>query len=211
MLIKRNLKHLGAKSLKDLLKSGKPLEVISIKSKYLKKFAQEAKRYGVVYHVIKEKNNPEQSIDLIVDSENSKLCTRIVERYDLQATNNLKKGVLEKSEITKENASQEKNLQEPTQSQRAIESSNEKNNENKESEIGVSKPFLESENPYKNLLKNNEDFEIEEKMSLKETLVKLKDLFSKTRQKILSQESISKDDNPIKDYSKSRKEHDFER
>ena len=44
----------------------------------------------------------------------------------------------------------------------------------------------------------------------KDALTKMKDLFSKTRQKILSQESILKDDNPIKYHSKSRKKQDFE-
>ena len=74
----------GAKSLKDLLKSGKTLEVFSIKDRFLKTFTREAKKYGIIYHVIREKNSPNNDIDIIVDSDNSKMCYRIIERFHLQ-------------------------------------------------------------------------------------------------------------------------------
>jgi hypothetical protein len=188
---------LGAKSLKNLLKSGKTLEVFSIKDKYLKKFVHEAKRYGVTYHVIKDKKDPNHMVDRIVDKDNSPMCTRIIERYSLQVDMN--KGEVKNDGITNEI---QKETKENEETKELLEITNEKDTESKESEIGVSQPFLESESLYKNLLKNNEDFEIKEKMPLEEALTKLKELFASARQKILSQDSISKD--------KSQKEQDFE-
>ena len=181
----------GKKSLKDLLKSGKSLEVFAIKDKYLKKFTQEAKKYGVQYHVIKDNNNTDHFVDILVDVDNAKMCNRIIERYSLQIDDrSIVKGE-ESAKETKENQ-ETKNVEE---------NANEKDVENKESEIGVSKPFLESENPYKDLLKNNEDFEVEEKMSVKEVLTRLKELFDKTRKRIMEEKSIRKE----------RKEQEIER
>ena len=137
----------GKKSLKDLLKSGKSLEVFAIKAKYLKKFTQEAKKYGVQYHVIKDNNNTDHFVDILVDVDNAKMCNRIIERYSLQIDD---RSIVKGEESVKE-------TKENQETKNAEENANEKDAKNKESEIGVSKHFLESENTYKDLLKNNED------------------------------------------------------
>lgn len=175
----------GAKSLKDLLKSGKTLEVFSIKDRFLKTFTREAKKYGIIYHVIREKNSPNNDIDIIVDSDNSKMCYRIIERFHLQVDEFEKHT---KGEIKDEISNDKEVTQEETKEQQT--DSNEKDSETKESEVGVSNPFLLGDNPYDDLLKNSEDFEIKEKMPLKETLEKLKELFTRTRQKIMSDKSL---------------------
>ena len=47
----------GKTRLNSLLKSGKELKVFAIRNQDLKLFCEEAKRYGVLYSVLKEKNN----------------------------------------------------------------------------------------------------------------------------------------------------------
>jgi hypothetical protein len=174
----------GAKSLKDLLKSGKTLEVFSIKDRFLKTFTREAKKYGIIYHVIREKNSPNNDIDIIVDSDNSKMCYRIIERFHLQV-DELK---YTKGEVKDEISTNKEGTQEETKEQQT--DSNEKDGEAKESEVGVSNSFLLGDNPYDDLFKNNDDFEIKEKMPLKETFEKLKELFTRTRQKIMSDKNL---------------------
>ncbi len=176
---------LGAKTLKEILKSGKTLEVFAIKDRYLKKFTQEAKKYGVIYHVIKEKNSLDGIVDIIVDSDNAKMCNRIIERYNLQI--DIDKNDT-KGEVINEVPKDKETTQEETQEQQV--DTNEKDKETKESEAGVSDSFLLGDNPYDDLLKNSEDFEIKEKMPLKETLEKLKELFTRTRQKIMSDKNL---------------------
>ncbi|WP_270498890.1 PcfB family protein [Holdemanella porci] len=47
----------GKARLDSMLKSGKELRVFAIHHSDLKKFCEEAKHYGVLYSVLKEKNN----------------------------------------------------------------------------------------------------------------------------------------------------------
>lgn len=47
----------GKTRLTAMLKSGKPLKVYEIQQKDLKTFAKEARRYGVLYTVLKDKDN----------------------------------------------------------------------------------------------------------------------------------------------------------
>lgn len=46
----------GRASLNTMLKSRQPIKVFEIKDKELKKFCQEAKKYGVMYHVLKDRD-----------------------------------------------------------------------------------------------------------------------------------------------------------
>ena len=70
----------GKKSLKNLLKSGKPLEVFTIKDKNLKKFCHDAKRRGVKYCVIRDKDRDDHTVDILADIDNLKMCNYIIER-----------------------------------------------------------------------------------------------------------------------------------
>ena len=51
----------GKTRLNTLLKSGKELKVYALRNEDLKLFCEEAKRYGVLYCVLKEKNNKDES------------------------------------------------------------------------------------------------------------------------------------------------------
>ena len=73
----------GRTRLDSLLKSGKELEVFAIRHEDLKKFCNEAKHYGVLYSVLKEKNNTDGICDIMVKVEDAPKITRIIERFEL--------------------------------------------------------------------------------------------------------------------------------
>lgn len=73
----------GKTRLDSLLKSGKELKVFAIRSQDLKLFCQEAKRYGVLYSVLKEKNNSDGICDIMVRAEDAAKISRIVDKFEL--------------------------------------------------------------------------------------------------------------------------------
>ena len=75
----------GKARLTSMIKSGKELKVFSIQQRDLQKFTQHAKRYGVLYCVLRDKNtnNPDATIDIIARAEDASKIQRIVERFEL--------------------------------------------------------------------------------------------------------------------------------
>lgn len=73
----------GKTKLTNLLKSGKELKVFSIRQEDLKRFTQEAKRYGVLFSAIVEKSSTDGLIDIMVRAEDASKINRIVERFDM--------------------------------------------------------------------------------------------------------------------------------
>lgn len=78
-----NAKSNGAQRIKSMIKSGKPLTVFSLPEKSLKAFAHEAKRYGITYCAVRDKETSDGAVDLLVRAEDAPRINRIVERYDL--------------------------------------------------------------------------------------------------------------------------------
>jgi hypothetical protein len=71
----------GKARLAKLLKDGKELKVFSITEAQLKDFAKEAKRYGVLYAVIKgTKENPDALVDVMVKAADAAKINRIAEK-----------------------------------------------------------------------------------------------------------------------------------
>lgn len=81
----------GKTRLDNMLKSGKSLKVFSIKSEELKKFSQEAKKYGILYCALVDRNNMDFDgmTDLMVREDASRI-NRIVERFKLTTINTTK-------------------------------------------------------------------------------------------------------------------------
>ena len=79
-VLKDQKKTKGRTRLEGMLKSGKPLEVFSIKQDELKLFTQEAKRYGILYCGLKSKLRGDGMCDIMVKSEDSAKINRIVEK-----------------------------------------------------------------------------------------------------------------------------------
>ena len=78
----KNLKLKGKERLNSMLKSGKPLEIFSVKEGDLKKFMQGAKEYGIVYCVVRNtKNNKDGLCDVMVKADDAPKISRLVERY----------------------------------------------------------------------------------------------------------------------------------
>ena len=86
----------GKTRLNSMLKSGKELKVFAIRHKDLKTFCEEAKRYGVLYSVLKEKNNTDGICDIMVRAEDAAKISRIVDKYELATidTNAIRTSIL---------------------------------------------------------------------------------------------------------------------
>jgi len=83
-LMKNQQQTSGKTRLAGMLKSGKEITVFSVPEKDLSDFAAEAKRYGVLYCVLKEKKKDETGItDVMVYKEDASKINRIVERLSL--------------------------------------------------------------------------------------------------------------------------------
>jgi hypothetical protein len=85
--LKQEQKTKGKARLTNMLKSGKELKVYTITQKDLAKFAKEAKRYGVLYCVLKDRknNDPNAAVDIIARAEDASKIQRIIERFRLSA------------------------------------------------------------------------------------------------------------------------------
>jgi hypothetical protein len=78
----KSLKLRGKERLTTMLKSGKPLEIFSVKESDLKKFMQGAKEYGIVYCVLKNsKSNPDGLCDIFVKADDAPKISRLAERF----------------------------------------------------------------------------------------------------------------------------------
>ena len=84
-ILKEEQKTKGKARLTNMLRSGKELKVFTVKSGDLKKFTQEAKKYGVLYCVLADRGNkdPNAEVDVIARAEDASKISRIVERFDL--------------------------------------------------------------------------------------------------------------------------------
>jgi hypothetical protein len=72
----------GKERLNSMLKSGKALEIFSIKERDLQTFVQEAKRYGIVYCVLRNSNQtPDSLCDIMVKADDAPKINRLVERF----------------------------------------------------------------------------------------------------------------------------------
>ena len=81
-ILKEEQKTKGKARLTNMLRSGKELKVFTVRNSDLKKFTQEAKKYGVLYCVLADrKNNAE--VDVIARAEDASKISRIAERFKL--------------------------------------------------------------------------------------------------------------------------------
>ena len=84
-ILKEERKTKGKARLTSMLRSGKELKVFTVKNGDLKKFTQEAKKYGVLYCVLTDRKNkdPNAEVDVIARAEDASKISRIVERFNL--------------------------------------------------------------------------------------------------------------------------------
>jgi len=85
------IKLKGKERLSSMLKSGKPLEIFSVKESDLKQFSQAAKDYGIVYCVLRStKNSPDGLCDVMVKADDAPKISRIVERFNFATVDRAK-------------------------------------------------------------------------------------------------------------------------
>lgn len=113
-LMKDQQKVKGKTTLTNMLKSGKELKVFTVKIEDLKKFKEEAKRYGVLFCALTGKNYKLEDgmVDIMVRAEDASKINRIVDRFKLSTYDE----ATIRSEIqkTKDKTAKEKGVQEKT-------------------------------------------------------------------------------------------------
>ena len=73
----------GRASLMSMLKQKKPIKVFEIDDKSLRTFCQEAKKYGLLYHVIKDRNKNDGKCEVMVRAEDASKMNRIFAKLKL--------------------------------------------------------------------------------------------------------------------------------
>lgn len=97
----------GKTRLTNMLKSGKELKVFTVKEEDLRKFTEEAKRYGVLFCALKGKGKSSDGmVDIMVRAEDASKINRIVDRFNLATVDTASI----KSEIQKSKDSKDKGV-----------------------------------------------------------------------------------------------------
>lgn len=73
----------GKTRLTNMLKSGKELSVFAVRDNDLQKFCSEAKKYGVLYCVLRDKDASDGLTDIMIKAEDKSKVNRIFERFEL--------------------------------------------------------------------------------------------------------------------------------
>ena len=81
-VLKDQKKTKGKTRLTNMLRSGKELKVFAVSDKDLTKFCAEAKRYGVLYTVLKDLDAHDGVTDIMVRAEDASKINRIFERFN---------------------------------------------------------------------------------------------------------------------------------
>lgn len=86
-VLREETKTRGKARLNSMLRSGKELKVFTVKNSDLKKFTQEAKKYGVLYNVLADRKtqDPNAPVDIIARAEDAAKISRIMERFHLSS------------------------------------------------------------------------------------------------------------------------------
>lgn len=82
-LAKDNKKTKGKTRLIRMLKEGKELKVFQINSQQLQDFARLAKTYGILFTALRDKQNPDRMVDLMIKLEDSSKVSRVLERLKI--------------------------------------------------------------------------------------------------------------------------------
>lgn len=80
VLLKDNIKIKGKTNLNAMLKEGKELKVFPIQGEYLKQFAAEARKYGILFSVIKDSKAEPPTYDILARAEDVSKINRVFER-----------------------------------------------------------------------------------------------------------------------------------
>ena len=82
-VMKDSKKTRGKTRITRMLREGKPMKIFQIPTKQLRMFATDAKRYGVLFAAVVDKNNSAQETDVMVFSKDAAKINRILDRLSL--------------------------------------------------------------------------------------------------------------------------------
>lgn len=83
-VMKDQKKTKGKTRLENLISTGKPLTVFTLKNEDLPNFQKEAKKYGILYYAVRnQRANADGMVDIMVKTEDATRLNRIVERFKL--------------------------------------------------------------------------------------------------------------------------------
>ncbi len=82
-ILREQKKTKGKTRLTNMLRGGKELKVFAVKDTDLQLFCREAKKYGVLYCVLKDRDATDGITDIMVRAEDASKINRIFERFDL--------------------------------------------------------------------------------------------------------------------------------
>lgn len=82
-ILREQKKTKGKTRLTNMLRSGKELKVFAVKDSDLKLFCREAKKYGVLYCVLKDRDATDGLTDIMARAEDASKINRIIERFGL--------------------------------------------------------------------------------------------------------------------------------
>lgn len=185
---KDNRQTKGKTRLNNMIKTGKELKIFTIKSENLKKFSEEAKKYGILYCVLADKKNEkiDGMVDIMVRQEDASKVNRIAERFNFEKVttatikqesqeNNVIKETQEKS---KDEQMADELLAEPKELEE-IENSSEKSPSNTKTE---EESQLENFSDTKNKLEKNNELYNNGKKSVKKQLEQIEKELNETRE-----------------------------
>ena len=109
-VLKQEQKTKGKARLTNMLKSGKELKVFSVPNKDLKKFTEQAKKYGVLYCVLRDKYSKDDNapVDIIARADDASKIQRIFDRFELGNVDkgsivaNAEKSIAQREELANE-------------------------------------------------------------------------------------------------------------
>ena len=84
-VFKQQKRTRGSIRMTNMLRSGKPLKVVTLQRKDLPKFRKTAGQYGIMYTVLKTRNDKDGIFDVMIRADDESKMARLMERYKMVA------------------------------------------------------------------------------------------------------------------------------
>lgn len=186
-ILKNKEKTKGKARLSNMIKSGKPIEIFTMKAEDLKKFKDEAKKYGILYCVLANKNNSkiDGMVDIMIREIDAPKMSRIAERFNFRDIATVETEE-QNSEIKQEIDEQKKNSDE-----KSIDNITPTDKE-KEQETPSNNTTGTEKN---NQLENSSDIKAEDKMEISKTKKSVINELEEIKQEQITNQVLDKEKN----------------
>ena len=168
---KEQHKTKGKTRLENMLKSGQPLRIYTLRNEDLQVFCQEAKKYGVLYCVLKDKGVKDGKVDIMVREFDSPRVSRVLDRFNLSKVDMA--SVQTKIEKDREEQSVFDSVDKAEQFLDRLLSGDSKENDIQNSVTARTKKSNQSE-PFSKMSNNHKEFSKSDKLSVRKQLKEFK-------------------------------------